>query len=143
MLIPESFNRTRENSMELSVADTADVTKVSETVQFFCLEHGIDDSRAYAAALCLEEIAGNVVAHGFQTGAKNHCLIRVLWTKETDEITLRVRDDCPQFDFVQYCAQNAYSPETLANIGVHLVHKKAKELVYVSILNTNTLIITI
>lgn len=114
-----------------------------EMVHSFCLAHGIDGSRTYAASLCLEEIASNVVEHGFQRGTKNHCLIRVLWTKETDEITLRVRDDCPQFDFLQYCAQNAYSKETFANIGVHLVHKKAKELVYVSILNTNTLIITI
>ena len=143
MLIPETFDRVQENSMEMAVSDEAAVCRVSDEVKQFCLSRGIDASRAYAAALCLEEIADNVVTHGFRSGQKNRCVIRVLWSQETDEVTLRVRDDCAQFDFVKFCEQNEYSPESFSNIGVHLVSKKAKDLIYVSTLNTNTLIVKI
>ena len=38
-------------------------------MQSFCREHGVDMRRSYLAGLALEEMAGNIVAHGFRTAS--------------------------------------------------------------------------
>ena len=52
----------------------------------------IYEKHAMYAALSIEEMAGNIVEHGF-TDNKNHSIdVRVVYTGE--ELILRIKDDC-------------------------------------------------
>lgn len=51
----------------------------------------------YFAGLALEEMAGNVVSHGFSADNKKYFIdIRVV--HKGDDIILRIRDNCIAFD---------------------------------------------
>lgn len=45
------------------------------------------------AGLCLEEMAGNIVRHGFHADRKAH-IIEVRVVLQSDDVVLRVKDDC-------------------------------------------------
>ncbi len=70
-----------------------EVINISREVQKFCREKGLDEKRSYYASLFLEEMAGNVIEHGFTKDKKKHTVdIRVIHKKE--EVLLRIKDDC-------------------------------------------------
>lgn len=69
----------------------------SEKIQQFCADHGIDTKHSYFAALCMDEMASNVVKHGFSSDNKEHTLnTKVVYKNKT--ITLRIKDDCRPFN---------------------------------------------
>ena len=84
--------------------------------------------------------AGNVVAHGFDKGTGNYSVdIRVV-VKE--ELTIRIRDDCPAFDPKKYLDQ--FHPEDPAkNIGIRMIARKAKEMIYQNVAGINTLLVKV
>lgn len=61
----------------------------------FCKARNIDQRRSMVAGLCVEEMVGNVVKHGFLPGEKHAVDVRIV-VKE--KLTIRVRDDCRAFD---------------------------------------------
>lgn len=74
-----------------------EVVTISQRVQDFCLSRGVDGRRAYLAGLSLEEMAGNVVDHGFSKDKKSHAIdVRVV--HKNDDVILRIKDDCTPFD---------------------------------------------
>ena len=141
MLLPDQFGCQPEDSLSFSVTTMEEVVGISEQVNTFCKAHGIDRRRAYYASLCLEELAGNVVDHGFKKDNKTHsCDVRVMI--EDDDIVLRIRDDCRYFNLKErYDAMN--QTDIAANVGIRLVYGIAKDINYVNLLNTNTLIIRV
>ena len=77
-----------------------DVVSIAEQVQLFCLERGIDRRRSYLAGLAMEEMAGNVVEHGFSKDKAKHTVdVRV--SIKDDDLILRIKDDCIKFDPVK------------------------------------------
>ena len=141
LLLPDNFGYSAEDSLEFGVNTMEEVIGISEKINTFCRNHGIDRRRAYYASLCLEELAGNVVGHGFKKDNKPHnCEIRVMI--EEDDVVLRIRDDCRYFNLKE--RYEAMDPEDLAaNVGIRLVYGIAKRIDYVNLLNTNTLIIRV
>lgn len=139
--LPKDFVCAEEDSLSFSVTAAEEVRGVSERVQEFCLSHGIDRRRAYFSALCVEETADNVVSHGFRKDKKKHeCNIRILL--DNGDILLRIRDDCRYFNMKErYELLRDGAP--FSGIGIRLVCGIAKEVNYVSILDTNTLIIRV
>lgn len=139
LLIPEDFGY--DDSLSFSVTTMDEVVGISEKIQTFCTSHGIDRKRAYYSALCVEEIAGNVVSHGFLKDEKSHyCEVRVMI--DGGDVTLRIRDDCRYFNMKErYDVMK--SKGQFSGIGIRLVYGIAKEVNYVNILNTNTLIIRV
>lgn len=105
----------------------------------FCLRRGIDSRRAFFAALCMEEMAGNVVTHGFSKDKKQHSAdIRVV--HKEDEIILRIRDNCAAFNPSEY--YRALQPdESGRNVGIRLVFAIAGEVKYQNLLGMNVLTI--
>lgn len=141
MLIPEDFGCMDGDSLAFTVTTPEAVTGISKAIQSFCRSHGIDERRAYFSALCVEETAGNVVDHGFRKDNKEHsCDIRVMI--ENGDIILRIRDDCRYFNMKERY-EVLKNKDVFSGVGIKLVYGIAKEINYVNLLNTNTLIIKV
>ena len=141
MVIPDSFGVEEKDRMDLTVRRMDEVVRVAEKVQLFCLEKGLDTHRAYLAGLAMEEMAGNVVGHGFHKDKKKHSVdIRVVY--KDSGLLLRIRDDCRPFDPGE--RKKLTNPsDPVSNIGIRLVFQIAKEVEYQFILGLNVLTITI
>ena len=107
----------------------------------FCLSRGIDKRRAYFSGLALEEMAGNIVIHGFSLDHKHHSIdVRIV--HKDDTMILRIRDDCAPFDPAER-QRMAEQDDTAKNIGLRMVFKMAREIEYQNIFGLNVLTIKI
>lgn len=141
MVIPDSFGVSEDDRMDLTVRSMDEVVLVSERVQQFCLEKGLDARRSALAGLAMEEMAGNVVRHGFQADKKKHSVdIRVVYKKSG--VLLRIKDDCKPFDPGEWKKVTAPS-DPASNIGIRLVFQIAESVEYQSVLGLNVLSIRI
>jgi anti-sigma regulatory factor (Ser/Thr protein kinase) len=126
-----------ENS--LSVRNMGEVITISRRVQDFCREKGIDERRAYLAGLAMEEMAGNIVEHGFEKDKKSHSVdVRVVHKNE--DVILRLKDDCEPFDPGER-QRLTEGEDPTKNIGLRIVFKTARSLEYQNILGMNVLTI--
>jgi len=141
MAIPEDFGVPEDERMDLRVETLEDVVGISVRVQEFCLERGIDRRRAHIAALALEEMAGNVIDHGFKKDKKKHRVdVRVV--HKDDDVILRIRDDCIPFDPGERAG--IIDPEDPAkNIGIRMVFKTARDVEYRNMFGLNVLTVRI
>ena len=142
MLLPKDFGLSEEDILERSPSTMEEVIALSETALAFCTARGIAPRDANRLALCIEEMAGNVIEHGFPDGKPHRLDVRVL-VKDGGAV-LRLRDDCRRFDLREKAKNWAPDPEhPEKNIGIHLVMQMAKDIAYTNTMNTNNLIITI
>ena len=108
---------------------------VAQAAQEFCLAHGQSQKASVRIALCVEEMAGNTVLHGFTKDDKPHSLsIRIL--RKEDLWVIRFRDDCRAFDPVHYVPRAGKNA-----LGIGLVLRLADEVRYTYSLNLNNLTI--
>lgn len=114
---------------------------VSAKVSAFCREKGIDERRSYLAGLFLEEMAGNVVDHGFRKDRKKHSVdIRVV--HKDDDLILRIKDDCKPFDPME--RKDIMDPEDpMKNIGIRMVYAMASKTDHRNLLGLNVLTLTL
>ncbi len=141
MVIPADFGAPESERMDLSVTSMEEVVCVAERIQRFCLAHGIDRRRAYLAGLSMEEMAGNIVQHGFAADGKSHSVdVRVVH-KDSDVI-LRIKDDCRPFDPSER-QQLAEDEDPAKNIGIRMVFRIARSVQYQVIFDLNVLTIRI
>ena len=141
MVIPDDFGAPESERMDLSVKSMGEVVSIAEQVQHFCLAHGIDSRRAYLSGLAMEEMAGNIVDHGFTKDGKQHSIdVRVV--HKDDDVILRIRDDCVPFDPGER-QQLVEGEEITKNIGIRLVFNIARDVNYQNILGLNVLTIKI
>lgn len=141
MVIPDGFGVGPENRLDLSVRDMAGVVTVSQQVRKFLAQANVDRERTFKAGLCLEEMAGNVIEHGFTKDNRRHSVdIRV--AHKGDDLILRIKDDCVPFDPATRASMLA--PEDVSkNIGIRMVYDIADKVEYQSILGLNVLTIRI
>ena len=124
--LPEEFNT--ENKYSISIRKLSEVVEVSRNIEAFCKEKGIDQRRAMFAGLCMEEMAGNVVEHGFEKDKKENT-IDIFACVENGEVSLRLRDNCVPFD--PNSRTEMFNPEDpCKNIGIRMVSRIAKEMNY-------------
>jgi len=141
MVIPKDFGFAQDERLDLSVRTIEDVVKISKTVQDFCLEKGIDKRRSYLAGLSMEEMAGNVVEHGFRKDRKKHSVdVRVV--HKNNDVILRIKDDCIPFDPNER-RQMSDESDPAKNIGIRMVYKIAADISYQNVLGLNVLTIRI
>ena len=141
MVIPDDFGAAESERMDLSIRSMEDVVSVAERVQAFCLTRGVDARRAYLAGLSMEEMAGNIVDHGFTKDSKSHSVdVRVVHKDE--DVILRIKDDCVPFDPGER-RQLAEGDDVTKNIGIRMVFKIARDVQYQTILGLNVLTIRI
>lgn len=141
MVIPEAFGARPEDRMDLSLKSMDQVVAVSRRVQDFCRAKGVDSRRAYLAGLAMEEMAGNVIDHGFSKDRKSHAVdVRVVCKGE--DLILRIKDDCVPFDPAE--RRNLADPADPArNIGIRIIYSMARDIRYQNILGLNVLTIRV
>ena len=141
MVIPDSFGVSENDRMDLTVRSMDEVVKVAEKVQYFCLEKGLDARRSALAGLAMEEMAGNVVNHGFQKDKKKHSVdLRVVY--KNSGLLLRIRDDCRPFNPDEW--RKITDPaDPVSNIGIRMIYNMVKDVKYQAILGLNVLTIQI
>ena len=141
MMIPEEFGVPEEDRIDVSVRTVEEVVDVAQRVQAFCLARGVDEKRAYYAGLSMEEMAGNVVEHGFSKDSRKHTVdLRTSWRK--GKVILRIKDDCVPFD-PQKRKELSEGEDVTKNIGIRMVYSMADSIEYRNILGLNVLTITI
>ena len=139
MAIPSRFGAGKDDRIDITVRSVDEVVNVSHKIIEFCNSKGIDERRAYFAGLCMEEMAGNVVTHGFTKDNRSHSVdIRVIYIG--DQLTLRIRDNCKFFDPSEHTKVLSEDDE-VKNIGIRLVYKISKEVDYQNLLGLNVLTI--
>jgi len=144
MVIPASFGVDEKDRMDISLTTMEEVVTVSQSVMDFCKDRGIDPKRTYLAGLSLEEMAGNVIEHGFAKKKGNHSVdIRVVNSK--DDLILRIKDDCMPFNPVERMelVGQGKNEDRSKNIGIRMVCGIAKKMEYQNILGMNVLTIHI
>ncbi len=141
MAVPERIGVPENDRIDISVSSLDEVMTVSKQITDFCDERGIDRRRAFFAGLCMEEMAGNVVIHGFKKDDKQHSVdIRVV--HKDDKIILRLRDDCTSFnpsDRIKVMETDDMGK----NVGIRLVYKIASDVRYQNLFGMNVLTIRI
>ena len=141
MVIPEEFGVPEQERMDLSLMSMDEVVNISEGIQNFCLEKGIDSRRSHLAGLFMEEMAGNVILHGFSKDKKKHTVdIRVVHKNE--DLILRIKDDCVPFDPAERLKM--VDPDDITkNIGIRMVYSMTENIDYQNILGLNVLTLRI
>ena len=141
MVVPEDFGAPESQRMDLSVKSVQEVVSIAERVQRFCLDKGVDARRAFLAGLSMEEMAGNIVDHGFTKDDRSHSVdVRVV-LKDGDVI-LRIKDDCVPFDPGER-QKLAGDGDLTKNIGIRMVFRIARDVQYRNILGLNVLTLRI
>ena len=140
LAIPDSFGVPSDSRLELEIRGVRDVTNASERIMEFCQRIGIDEKRSYYAGLCLEELAANIVEHGFSDGKPHMAEVHVV--NRSDALLLRIKDNCRAFNPKE--TADMLNPEDIThNIGLRIVQRYAKKMQYNSALGLNVLTIEI
>ena len=141
MVIPKEFGVPHHDRLDITVRNMDEVVFTSRKIQAFCHEKGIDERRSYFAALMVEEMAGNIVSHGFSKDRRKHSVdLRISYKEQ--ELILRIKDDCIPFDPAE--RREMVAPEDpTKNIGIRMVFSLARDIRYQNILGMNALTIRI
>ena len=85
----------------------------------------------------MEEMAGNIVTHGFGKDEKKHSVdIRVI--HKEDDVILRIRDNCEAFNPSEHA--KLMDPGDMGkNVGIRLVYSMASSVSYQNLLGMNVL----
>ena len=140
MMLPENFGPHPDMVLNCSVSSMEEVIGISRTVMDFCSQRGIDKRRSFFAALCIEEMASNIVQHGFVTEKHQSLMIRVVIAD--GELILCFRDSCKLFN-IREQFDSVDQKDVTSNVGIRLVMRMAKDVTYINTLKLNTTIIKI
>ena len=143
MMLPADYGAPDSMRMDLTVDSMEMVAIISEKIMSFCRERDVDRKRAYHLSLCMEEMAGNIIRHGFGDGKKHMIDVRVAVLP--DSLILRLSDDCKPFNPREFMAmttaKNSDMTGNFRNIGIRLVFAVARDITYNRIMGINILTI--
>ena len=144
----KDFGVPEENRIDMTVHNIDEVINLSERVWDFCENHSITGRRRYCSSLCTEELAGNIVRHGFKDNKKHSIDIRVSCVNE--EIVISFKDDGVPFNpeeasrlFETRGAGAQKEDEAFHNIGLSLVSRISKSMTYQNTFGLNILTIVV
>ncbi len=140
LMLDRDFGVSPEDQIAVSITNMEEVTSLSERLWSFCCEKGMDRRRTYLTSLAAEEMAGNIVSHGFPDGKRHNLDVRAIC--KNGEMVLTLRDDCRPFDPKErFRYLDSEDPAT--NIGLRMTMRLAREVSYSSAMKMNNLIIRI
>jgi anti-sigma regulatory factor (Ser/Thr protein kinase) len=139
MVIPKDFGAEESERLDISISTIEEVVSLSSRVQEFCASKGIDHRRSMLSGLAIEEMAGNIVQHGYSEDHKKHN-IEVRVVHKDGSLILRIKDDCVPFNPAE--RRDIVDPEDITqNIGIRMVYSMAESVQYQNILGLNVLTI--
>lgn len=134
--LSDDFGAKANEYMVFSVRRPEDVTQASEKVIDFCMKNNYGKRISNHVGLCVEEMAVNVLEHGFR---EYGCYADIRVVSKDGELTVRVRDNCREFDPRK--RMDLYDPaHPEKNIGIRIVSKAARKIDYYNNAGINTLI---
>ena len=141
MMIPKDFGVSEDERIDITVRTEEEAVRVAEQIQEFCVSKGIDHKRSYYAALAMEELAVNIVTHGFIKDDKDHTIdVRV--THKDDDVILRIKDDCVPFDPGE--RSKVFNPDDpTKNMGIRMIFSIMEDIDYRNTLGLNVLTVRI
>ncbi len=137
----QRFDVAADDRLDATLYGMDDVIGISEYVQRFCAGHGMDRKTAAISALAVEEMAGNIVQHGFHKDEKKHAVdIRVLYAG--DRMVIRLRDDCRPFD-PRDRIELVHPDDPVKNVGIRMIAGLCQEMTYQELfrMNVTTIIV--
>lgn len=140
LAIPKNFEEPDTKRLDVSVRTMDEVEDVSKRVITFCEELGVDRKRAFHAGLALEEMASNVVLHGFHKDKKKNHVVDIRVMHSSEGLLLRLRDNCRPFD-PDDRANLLDEEDKIRNIGIRIVFQTAKSVQYQNLLGLNVVTI--
>lgn len=143
--LDHNFGVKSEDRMTITVRNIDEVVKVSERVQNFCILRGIDRKRSMQVAICLEEMAGNIVSIGFpKCKGKRDLVVDIYVAVKDDEVFIRIKDNATEYDsFRKLDMYRKQDGDSVKNFGIHVIAKLAKDMKYQTTLGMNVLTMTI
>jgi anti-sigma regulatory factor (Ser/Thr protein kinase) len=139
--LERDFGASASDCVNLSIEDASSAVKASEQVYRFCCSKTAERRTATLLSLCVEEIANNILQHGFTKDNRSHHLDIRLVAREGKWV-LRFRDDCAHFDPLYYLELHK-SEDSVAHIGLRMVMGMVEEANYVNSLGLNHLTLTV
>ena len=139
--LPQDFGVDEKDTIELVVREEREVTEVSQAAGDFCRAHGQTRRMSNYIALCIEEMANNIVQHGFEEGKDNSIDVRIF--RKGTEWYIRLRDNCRSFDPVDYMKLHREEEDPTAHIGIRMVFAFVEDARYVNSLGLNNLTLTL
>ncbi len=139
--LPSSFRRKPGDVIDLDIRSLEDVSLTSEQIKLFCNGHKTDSSVGFKTALCFEELASNIIRHGFPECKEDPGIdLRIVY--DPSGLIIRIQDNCPAFNVERHIAM-AVSENTDCleeNLGLRLLGGMASDIKYVHSLETNNTI---
>lgn len=134
----DDFGTSQDMRLNLAVHNSEEAAGCSNAVIDFLKNRGVDNKRAFYTGLALEEMACNIVQHGYKRNKKNNAVIECI--DLDDKLVLHIMDDCAEF--------NPLSKDLIfdindpsKNIGIRLVQGIADEIKYYRMMGINVLTI--
>ena len=140
LLLNDNFDTAPGHELYIEADSMFDIMGISRVSIAFIMENGFNKQDANKVSLAIEELAGNIVQHGFMDGRHHHVYIRIL--VKGDEMILRLRDDCRPFDPVEkYRIELMLDNDPENGIAIKMMMRMCKEIKYNRIYCMNNLII--
>ncbi|MDO5390020.1 MAG: MATE family efflux transporter [Eubacteriales bacterium] len=137
MMISENFEPDKERMLNISIKNDMDqVMQLSSRIEDFCRQYSEDENKIEKLSLCIEEMAGNIVQHGFKDKKQHFIDIKIIMAEK--EIIFRMRDDGIAFNPLQFEAA-----DDTDKFGIAVVRKMAKEIEYKNAIGMNNLTIVL
>lgn len=136
-LLEKSFPEEK-NIFSLNIKSMDDVLRISGNISDFLKGQGYSKRISLHTSLCLEEMAGNIVRHGFEKNGHNSIDINI--SSRERQLLIFLRDDCRIFDPTERVSSTEPA-DIFENVGIRLISNIATEMKYINTLGANTLII--
>ena len=142
LMLPRDFGVPEDRELTATPATIEEVAAFSQQIYDFCLQHGVGPRQANITSLAAEEMAKNVIEHGFTKDNRRHSMELRLICKN-DELILRIRDNCRLFDPIKRLATINENPDPTAYIGIRMIMKLATDVSYTTTMKQNNLMIKV
>ena len=136
-MLDSGFGTRAEDCFDGTIPDLQTAVAVSEHIQAFCRDRGVDTRTSYFIGLCAEEMTTNIILHGFTKDKRPHNIDVRLVVKDTGRL-IRIRDNCVRFDPTTYLELHR-TDDPAAHIGIRMVMATVTEANYIQTLGLNNL----
>lgn len=136
LMLDDKFGGDPKDRLELSIGNSMDeVMTISTGIYKFAKNREINEKMVNMLSLCIEEMAGNIVQHGFKPGEKRWLDLNIY--DKPDSVIVRLRDNGAAFDPLAYSTNH----QEAEHLGIRMIHKLADSFEYKRAMGLNNLII--
>ncbi len=141
LLLPKGYGAAETDQLTASPRTLEEVICFSKKAYDFCIQKQVRRKEAYYVSLAVEEMAANILKHGFKDSGHHTMEVRVICKQ--DVLYLRIRDNSHIFDPIKKAEAVSDIMDPSRYIGIRMVMTLADEVIYTPTLKLNNLLIRI